>query len=217
MNRAPLGPVTQTPSSASSSSGAAGMPGDNGRTSSGLRHFFQCFPEGKHLEVLDLGGLNETNVNFLSALDCRIHTLDLLAVFDQARAAVNGRFEPEDARAFVEEYLGFPPAHFDAALAWDTLEHLDEAVIELAVSRLGQVLQPGGSLLAFFHSQAGGENVPLQRYEISDRETLAIRPVGSRRLPRTFNNRSLERLFGGFESVKFFLSRDSLREVIAVR
>ena len=214
MNRAPLGPVTQTPFT---SSATAGMPGDEERTSSGLRHFFQSFPEGKHLEVLDLGGLNETNVNFLSALDCKIHTLDLLAVFDQALAAVNGRFEPEDARAFVEEYLGFPPAHFDAALAWDTLEHLDEAVIDLAVSRLGQVLKPGGSLLAFFHSQAGGESVPLHRYEISDRETLAIRPVGSRRLPRTFSNRSLERLFGGFESVKFFLSRDSLREVMVAR
>jgi hypothetical protein len=29
-----------------------------------------------------------------------------------------------------------------------------------------------------------------------------------------FNNRSLEKLFGGFESVKFFLTKDRLREVI---
>ena len=214
MNRSPLGPANPNPSS---SPAATGAPGQDGRTSSGLRHFFQSLPEGKHLEVLDLGGLNQTNVNFLSALDCKIHTLDLLAAFDQAGAAADGRFEPEDARAFVEEYLGFSPAHFDAVLAWDSLEHLDAAVIELAVSRLGQVLKAGGSLLAFFHSQAGGEIIPLQRYEISDQETLVIRPVGSRRLPRTFNNRSLERLFGGFESVKFFLSRDSLREVIVVR
>ena len=216
MSRLPLGPVTQD---SSSSLPVADAPGSeqNARHSSGLRHFFHSFPEGNHLEVLDLGGLNETNVNFLSALNCKIHAVDLLKVFDQASAGFNGRFEPEDAQAFIEEYLGFPPAHFDAVLVWDTLEHLDAAVIELAVSRLGQVLKPGGSLLAFFHSQAGGETVARRRYEISDRETLVMRPVGSRRLPGTFNNRSLERLFGGFESVKFFLSRDSLREVIVVR
>ena len=214
MNRSPLGPAN--PHLSSSPTGASAS-GDDGRTSSGLRHFFQSFPEDRHLEVLDLGGLNQTNVNFLSAFDCRIHTLDLLAAFDQVRETVNGCFEPDEARAFIEEFLGFSPAHFDAVLAWDSLEHLDAAVIDLAVSRLGQVLKPGGSLLAFFHSQAGGEVIPLQRYEISDRETLVIRTIGSRRLLRTFNNRSLERLFGGFESVKFFLSRDSLREVIVVR
>jgi hypothetical protein len=32
-----------------------------------------------------------------------------------------------------------------------------------------------------------------------------------------FNNRSLEKLFGKFESVKFFLTRDNLREVIVRR
>jgi hypothetical protein len=36
-----------------------------------------------------------------------------------------------------------------------------------------------------------------------------------RRPARLFNNRGLEKLFGRFESVKFFLTRDRLREVIA--
>ena len=113
--------------------------------------------------------------------------------------------------------MSFPPQHFDAVLAWDTLEHLDAEVLEMAVSRLGQVLKTGGSLLAFFHNQPAGELVPLHRYEIGDSPTLLLRTVGARPLPRTLNNRSLERLFGGFNSVKFFLSRDSLREVIVVR
>ena len=39
-----------------------------------------------------------------------------------------------------------------------------------------------------------------------------IRPAG-----QVFNNRNLEKLFGKFESVKFFLTRESLREVIVRR
>jgi hypothetical protein len=46
---------------------------------------------------------------------------------------------------------------------------------------------------------------------------LRLRQLRRRPLPHTFNNRSLERLFSGFTSVKFFLTRDSIREVIAIR
>jgi hypothetical protein len=37
---------------------------------------------------------------------------------------------------------------------------------------------------------------------------------GLRRPAQLFNNRGLERLFGRFDSVKFFLTRERLREVI---
>jgi hypothetical protein len=38
-----------------------------------------------------------------------------------------------------------------------------------------------------------------------------------RRPAQIFNNRSLEKLFQDFQSVKFFLTRDRLREVIVKR
>jgi hypothetical protein len=40
---------------------------------------------------------------------------------------------------------------------------------------------------------------------------------GMRSTGHVFNNRSLEKMFGKFESVKFFLTRDNLREVIVRR
>jgi hypothetical protein len=43
---------------------------------------------------------------------------------------------------------------------------------------------------------------------------LQVDQHGSRRPAQLFNNRSLEKLFGRFESVKFFLTRERLREVI---
>lgn len=188
------------------------------RKSIGLGHFFSAFPNGRHLEVLDLGGLSESNVNFLSKRGCRIHAQDLLANFDNFKARLPGRrFDAAAAESFVREYFPFPPAHFDAIFAWDCLEYLEEEVLDLTVARLGQVLRPERALLAFFHTQSRGEMVQVHRYQIEDDQTLHLQTRESRTLPGTFNNRSLERLFGGFSSMKFFLARDHLREVIAVR
>ena len=50
-----------------------------------------------------------------------------------------------------------------------------------------------------------------------DHQTLHLQPRFSRPLPRAFNNRNLERLFSNFRSVKFFLAKDNLREVIVTR
>ncbi len=188
------------------------------RPSSGLRHFLAALPENGSLQILDLGGLSESNVSFLSGMGCKIHALDLLALFDAFRSSMPGRdLSHGDGAAFIEEYLGFPPENFDAILAWDVLEYLDAEVLDLAVSRLGQILRPSGSLLTFFHNQSRGELVTLNQYQIENGETLRLRQLRRRPLPHTFNNRSLERLFSGFTSVKFFLTRDSIREVIAIR
>ena len=37
------------------------------------------------------------------------------------------------------------------------------------------------------------------------------------RLQRVFNNRHIENLFRDFASIKFFLARDNVREVLVVR
>jgi hypothetical protein len=44
-----------------------------------------------------------------------------------------------------------------------------------------------------------------------------LTPRGQRKPAQYFNNRSLEKLFQKFHSVKFFLTRDHLREVIVRR
>ena len=188
------------------------------RHSSGLRFFFDSLPKSRPMQVLDLGGLNESNVNFLSSLECRVYALDLLNLFDRFQSRLPARqFEPDSAHAFVDEYLGFPPEYFDAILVWDVLEHFHPEVLDRTVSRLGQILVPGGHMLAFFHTHARGDLVPVQRYQIESCDTLHLRELQRRPLPSTFHTRGVERLFGDFSAVKFFLTRDHLREVIIVR
>jgi hypothetical protein len=45
-------------------------------------------------------------------------------------------------------------------------------------------------------------------------KTLQVSQQGMRKPVQLFNNRSLEKLFARSESVKFFLTKDRLREVV---
>ena len=198
--------------------GDAKLPAEHVRKSTALRHFFATFPDCSSGEVLDLGGLNESNVEFLSRRGCRIHAIDLLPVFDRVKADLpDRRFDASAARRFVDEYLRFRPNQFDAILAWNTLEHLDADLLAATVRRLSEILSPGSGLLTVFHTQSRGETVGVYKYLIEGSEALRLQTRQLRALPQSFNNRSLEKLFSGYRSVKFFLTRDSLREVIAVR
>jgi len=80
--------------------------------------------------------------------------------------------------------------------------------------RLRKIVRPDGYMLAFFHSDDKQEAVPLYTFRIQSVNTLELVRQGMHRPPQLFNNRNLEKLFGRFDSVKFFLTREQLREVI---
>jgi hypothetical protein len=69
-------------------------------------------------------------------------------------------------------------------------------------------------MLAFFHADAKLEAVPHYTFRIQQVKTLELTQRGLRRPAQLHNNRSVEKLFGKFESVKFFLTKEQLREVI---
>ena len=104
------------------------------------------------------------------------------------------------------------------------------------VGRLWSVLKPGGMLLAFFHTRDAGPDSPCYRFHIVGVDTLEMQKIELRRearrgpaggghtpvsdgfqLQRVFNNRNIENLFRDFASIKFFLARDNVREVLVVR
>lgn len=188
------------------------------RRSNGLRHFFDTIPKSRGIELLDLGGANEANVNFLADIGGKIHFVDLLGSYDRFQPQPGDDKTPLDiARDFVDEHLNFARNQFDAILGWDALEFLDVDVLHLTAPRLNEILRPGGALLTLFHTQGRGATVPVYRYRIGALDTMSLEPKSTRVLPNTFNNRSLERLFADYSSVKFFLTRDNLREVIVSR
>jgi len=188
------------------------------RRSNGLRQFFENLPREDRLRILDLGGASQANINFIALQGHKLHTEDLLVGLDRLNRSAPDVVDREAlTERFVSENLNFPNEQFDGILVWDSLEFLEEDLLAAAVYRLQAMVKPGGTLLTFFHTQAKGEPVNVYRYQIKDQQSLQLQPRFSRLLPRTFNNRNLERLFSTFHSVKFFLAKDSLREVIVTR
>ena len=56
--------------------------------------------------------------------------------------------------------------------------------------------------------------MPFYSFRIQAMNSLQVGQQGARQPAQLFNNRSVEKLFGKFDSVKFFLTRERLREVI---
>ena len=191
------------------------------RPSNGLDQFFTSI-HGQHgLQLLDTGGASQANIGFITNLGHRMYSDDILRSLDLAfgtdKDALENQSDHQRISQFMSQALDFPPAHFDGALVWDTLQFLSPQLLDLTIERLRFVLRSSAYLLAFFHSDEKVEQVPVYSYRILDQKNLSLTLRGSRKPAQFFNNRSLEKLFHEFNSVKFFLTRDHLREVIVRR
>ena len=202
----------------SSGSGTATGPSYT-RHSNGLDQFFTSLRGQTGLNILDFAGASQANVSFITNLGHRLSSEDYLRSMEIAfgdEHFYENQDDPEQAEKFLHENLNFPEAHFDGALVWDALQFLSPPLLQATVERLHLILRPGSSLLAFFHADEKAVQVPLYHYRISDEKTLLLTPRGSRKRAQYFNNRGLEKLFPT-QTVKFFLTRDSLREIIVRR
>jgi SAM-dependent methyltransferase len=208
------------------------------RRSSGLGELTRHWSSQEGLCVLDLGATSAANIRYFTERSHKIYSEDLLtASTDPALVRKDEQGATVlDSRQFLEDNLVYPAAQFDVVLCWNLPDYMDESLVKPVVGRLWSVLKPGGMLLAFFHTRDAGPDAPCYRYHITGPDALDMQPIvaprevrrgsgsgshltagNSFRLQRVFNNRHIENLFRDFASIKFFLSRDNIREVLAVR
>ena len=186
------------------------------RPSRGLEEFFGYIHGQSGLTILDLGAASQQNVSFITGLGHRLYSEDFLRILGETFGE-NGAAEqsnPGRIEYFLRQTLDHPPAHFDGVLIRDVLEYLAPALLNAVVERLHRTVRPRSYMLAFFHSDDKLEAVPSYTFRIQQMNTIEVVQHGMRRPAQLFNNRSLEKLFGRFESQKFFLTRERLREVI---
>jgi SAM-dependent methyltransferase len=184
------------------------------------------------MHVLDLGPTSAQNITYLTGLGHRIHSEDvLLASCDPSLLVPGTEGGPVmDVDRFLTENLLYTPASFDAVLFWDTPDYLHADLVKPLVQRIHRILKPQGLLLGFFHTRDAGSDAPYHRYHIGSQDTLELQRIpptvpGRKedpryhhfRLQRVFNNRHIENLFHDYSSIKFFLGRDNIREVLVVR
>ena len=100
---------------------------------------------------------------------------------------------------------------------WDLADFLPEPLVKPLIERIHVAMKPGGILLAFFHTKDAGPRgavLPLQHRLQRYPRVATGSPF---RLQRVFNNRHVENLFRDYGSIKFFLGRDNIREVLVIR
>jgi SAM-dependent methyltransferase len=200
------------------------------RRSSGLAELTKAMSSPDPLCVLDLGSTSAANIRYLTERGHKIYSEDLLqASTDPALSTKDEQGNPTlDSKHFLTENLAFPAGQFDIALCWNLADYMDESLVKPVIGRLWSLLKPGGVLLAFFHTREAGPDAPCYRYHIVGGDTLEMQPIELRHemkkagapgfhLQRVFNNRHIENLFRDFASIKFFLARDNVREVLVVR
>ena len=186
------------------------------RPSRGLEEFFGYIRDQSGLTILDLGGASQQNVSFITGLGHRLYSEDFLRILSETFGENGAADQSNPGRIdyFLRQALDHPRAHFDGVLIWDVLEYLAPALLNAVIERLHKTVRPKSYMLAFFHSDDKLEAVPSYTFRIQQVNALEVVQHGMRRPAQLFNNRSLERLFGRFESAKFFLTRERLREVI---
>lgn len=172
------------------------------------------------MTILDLAGANQGTVTFITNYGHRLFSDDFLTQMDECFGEgdfYENQTNPLKVARFLENALDFPEESFDGVLVWDTLQFLTPPLLETVMARLRCMLRPGSCLLAVFHAEERAEAIPTYSFRIADHRTISLAQRGVRKPAQFFNNRSLERLFQDFQSVKFFLTRDHLREVIVRR
>ncbi len=186
------------------------------RPSRGLQEFFTYIRDQSGLTILDLGGATQQNVNFITNLGHRLYSEDFLRILNETFGLNDTVDQSNPGRIdyFIRQALDYPEHHFDGVLVWDVLEYLAPPLLIAVVERMQRIVKPKSYMLAFFHSDDKLEAVPFYSFRIQDVNLLQVGQQGIRRPTQLFNNRSLEKLFGRFESVKFFLTKERLREVI---
>jgi hypothetical protein len=186
------------------------------RHSAGFEQFCSLLQTSENLSILDMAGASQANISFITEFGHRISSDDIVGTMQQCFGS--DFFESQQAAStahrFLEQTLTFPEEFFDGALVWDALQFLVPPVLDEAVARLLRVMRPGGIMLAFFNSDEKAARTPIYNYRIQDTKTLLQIPRGGSQPAQYFNNRTLEKLFERASSLKFFLTRDSLREVI---
>ena len=201
------------------------------RRSSGLGELSRLWEADSPLCVLDLGSTSPANIRFFTEGSHKIYSEDLLVASTEPHLVTKDEQGAVvlDSRRFLADNLVYPAAHFDVVLCWNLPDYMEEGLVKPTIDRLWSIMKPGGFLLAFFHTREAGPDSTCYRYHVNGTDILEMQEVKfalpgrpasekqSPRLQRVFNNRHIENLFRDFASIKFFLARDAIREVLVVR
>jgi hypothetical protein len=188
------------------------------RHSSGWNELLKHLKSKESLRILDIGPTSSTNINYITSLGHSIYMANLVeAAAEPVWMVPDEAGEPRfDVNGFLKANLNFSGRHFDVVILWDTADYLPEPLLGPVFTRIHEVMEPGGLMLAFFHATSGSDTT-FSRYHLTDTDHIEMQKAGEFPLIHVYSNRKIENMLSEFSSYRFFLAKDSLREVIITR
>jgi hypothetical protein len=189
------------------------------RHSSGWKELLKYLKSQESLRVLDIGPTSSTNINYITSLGHSIYMANIVEESvkpEWMTPATDAEEAHFDVDRFLETNLNFSGRKFDVVILWDTADFLPEELVQPIFTRLHEVMEPGGLMLAFFHATAE-PGAPFCRYHLTDTEVVEMQKAGSYPVLQIYSNRKVENLLREYSTYRFFLAKDSLREVIVTR
>jgi hypothetical protein len=191
------------------------------RPSQALSQFFHSTSELKGFPLLDLAGANQANISFITEMGFRLYSDDTMRVletaFGRGPGSLENQSDPDRVDRFMAATLDYADNQFCGALLWDVLQFLAPPLLQDAVDQLYRILMPGAYMFAIFHANERSPEVSLYSYRIADAKSLVLSARNETRPANYFKTSAIEKLFARFDYVKFFLTRDNLREIIVRR
>ena len=198
--------------------GAGGHHADRVRPSRGWAEVLSYLKANDSLRVLDFGTTSPANINFLTSLGHSVYMANVVQDANKPEwKRTTDAGEEYDVDGFVKSSLDFSGRDFDVILLWDTANYLPAEFVPAVFERLHAVLRPQGRLLALFHGRTEGPETAFSRYQLTDTDQLHVASAGDYPVRQVYPPRQIEKLLEKFGSTRFFLGKDNVREVIAVR
>lgn len=172
------------------------------------------------LRIIDTGYTSPANINYLTSLGHSVFLADLVydACTENWRTGTDEEGNPVwNVEAYLNHALNFSGRSFDVVLLWTALDYLPEAFVAPVVAHLHAAMNPGGQVLAFFHTRMQGEETVRCRFHVTPGDDVEMQLTQQFPIQRAFTNRSIERLFAGWSGHRQFLAKDSVSEVIITR
>ena len=182
-----------------------------------LRKHLQAEPG---LRVIDTGYTSPANINFLTGLGHSVFQADLVsdAWTGNWQTAIGEDGNPAwDVERFLDQSFNFSGRVYDVALLWTALDYLPEPLVAPVVAHLFASMNPGGQVLALFHTRIQGEETVRCRFHVTAGDDVEVQLTQQFPIQRAFTNRSIERLFAGWSGHRQFLAKDSVSEVLITR
>lgn len=190
------------------------------RHSSGWKKLLEQLKAETGLRVLDIGPTSPNNINFLTSLGHSVYMADLV---DEAVKPAwklppqEGEPQAYDTAGFLARHMNFGERKFDVVLLWDALDYIPQPMVAGILDKIRDSVVPRGQILAFFHARTTGADTLFSRYHVTEGDSVQMQEAGGYPVLCAYQNRQVEKLFSEFESCRFFLAKDNIREVVITR